>query len=269
MLKLKKSLGQNFLTDQNIINKITSLEIIENQTIFEIGPGSGNLTEAIIRKNPKKITLIEKDSRFCEILKKKFNLKENYKIINNDILSYNLNNQKKDRAVIFGNLPYNISTQILAKFISIKLWPPFYSKIIFMFQKEVADRILAKKNTKEYGRITVLTNLKLDVVNKFNISKKCFFPTPKVDSKIIVFQPKATIKYKILDIKSLEKVTHVFFSNKRKMINKAFSKLFPDYNGVAKRLKINLNSRPSELSCEDYYRITEVYEKLTQKSLRP
>tara|TARA_Y100000590_G_scaffold470229_1_gene662937 strand:+ start:15470 stop:16279 length:810 start_codon:yes stop_codon:yes gene_type:complete len=268
MLKLKKSLGQNFLIDKNIINKIASLEIIENQTVFEIGPGSGNLTESIIKKKPRIITLIEKDKRLCEILKKKFKLKKNYKIINNDILSYNLDSQKKYNAIVFGNLPYNISTQILAKFISVNQWPPFYRKIIFMFQKEVADRILAKTNTREYGRITVLSNLRLDVIDKFNISKKCFFPIPKVDSKIIVFQPKFKIKFKILDIKNLEKVTHVFFSNKRKMINKAFSKLFLNYDEIAQKLNINLNLRPSELSCEDYYRITECYEKLIKKPLR-
>ena len=262
MLKLKKSLGQNFLVDKNVINKIVSLDVIKDKKIFEIGPGSGNLTNYIIQKKPKTILLIEKDKRFYEILSKKYRFKKNYKIINEDILNYDLNKHKKEDATIFGNLPYNISTQILAKFISTDIWPPFYKKIIFMFQKEVADRILAKCNTKQYSRITILANFKLDVIEKFEISKKCFFPIPNVDSKIIAFKPKIKNDYKISNIKNLEKITHIFFSNKRKMINKPFSKIFNNYKEAAKQLKIDLNLRPSELSCNDYYRLTEYYEKL-------
>ena len=145
MLKFKKSLGQNFLIDQNIIKKITSLETIENQSIFEIGPGTGNLTSSIVNKKPKSITLIEKDKRFYYELKNKFQINKNYRIINDDILNYNLNAHNNENVIVFGNLPYNISTQILAKFIGVKRWPPFYSKMILMFQKEVAERILAKK----------------------------------------------------------------------------------------------------------------------------
>ena len=108
----------------------------------------------------------------------------------------------------------------------------------------------------------MLVNFKLDIINHFNISKTCFFPKPKVDSTIIVFRPKNSFQYKIKDIKNLEKVTHIFFSNKRKMINKAFSKLFKNYSKISSELKINPNMRPSELSCNDFYKITEIYEKL-------
>ena len=130
-----------------------------------------------------------------------------------------------------------------------------------MFQNEVADRILAKPNTSNFSRITILANLKLDIVEYFKISKKCFFPTPKVDSKIIVFKPKERINFKISRIENLEKITQVFFSSKRKMINKMFAKLFENHLELAKELRIDLTSRPSELSCETYYRLTEFYEK--------
>ena len=130
-----------------------------------------------------------------------------------------------------------------------------------MFQNEVADRILAKPNTSDFGRITVLANLKLEVIEYFKISKKCFFPIPKVDSKIIVFKPKKNISFKISKIENLEKITQAFFSNKRKMINKTFVKLFKNHIELAKKLKINLKSRPSELSCETYYKMAEFYEK--------
>ncbi len=261
MLDLKKSLGQNLLVDKNVINKISDLDSIKNKVVFEIGPGTGNLTEIILKKNPKKVILVEKDKRFCEILSKKFSFKKNCDILNEDILSFDLNSEKSSE-VVFGNLPYNISTQILAKFIKLNKWPPSFKKIIFMFQKEVADRILAKPNTKQFGRITVLTNFRLDIIDSFMISKKCFLPIPKVDSKIIIFKPKQEINYKIKNIQNLEKITQIFFSGKRKMINKAFSKVFKDYKDTAKVLGIDLKKRPAELVEEDYYKMTEYYEKI-------
>ena len=260
MLNLKKSLGQNLLIDKNILNKISDLDSINGKVVLEVGPGTGNLTEIILKKNPKKILLVEKDNRFCEILSKKFDLEKNFIIYNEDILKFNFD-KNINPDIVFGNLPYNISTQILAKFIKFNKWPPCFSKIIFMFQKEVADRILAKPNTKEYGRISVLTNFRLDIVNSFKISRKCFLPVPDVDSKIIIFSPKTKTNYYIKNIKNLEKITEILFSGKRKMINKAFSKIFKDYEKIAKALDINLKKRPAELSCHDFYRITEYYEK--------
>ena len=130
-----------------------------------------------------------------------------------------------------------------------------------MFQKEVADRILAKPNTKQYGRITVLTNFRLDIINSFKISKKCFLPVPEVDSKIIIFKPKFKVDYNIKSIENLEKITQIIFSGKRKMINKAFSKIFRNYKETAKLLNIDLKKRPAELLCDDYYKIAEYYEK--------
>ena len=260
MLNLKKSLGQNLLIDKNILNKISDLDSINGKVVLEVGPGTGNLTEIILKKNPKKILLVEKDNRFCEILSKKFDLEKNFIIYNEDILKFNFD-KNINPDIVFGNLPYNISTQILAKFIKFNKWPPCFSKIIFMFQKEVADRILAKPNTKEYGRISVLTNFRLDIVNSFKISRKCFLPVPDVDSKIIIFSPKTKTNYNIKNIKNLEKITEILFSGRRKMINKAFSKIFKDYEKIANALDINLKKRPAELSCHDFYRITEYYEK--------
>ena len=260
MLNLKKSLGQNLLIDKNILNKIVELSSINGKVVFEVGPGTGNLTEIILKKNPKKLLLVEKDKRFCQILSKKFDLEKNFIIYNEDILKFNFD-KDINPDLVFGNLPYNISTQILAKFIKFNEWPPPFSKIIFMFQKEVADRILARPNTKKYGRISVLANFRLDIVDSFKISRKCFLPVPDVDSKIIIFSPKTKTNYNIKNIKNLEKITEILFSGRRKMINKAFSKIFKDYEKIANALDINLKKRPAELSCHDFYRITEYYEK--------
>ena len=136
MIKAKKSLGQNFLVDQNIIEKITNAVDINDKSILEVGPGTGNLTRSIIKKKPKKIFVVEKDDNLASILEKKFQNK--IIIINKDILSINENLISNDQLVVFGNLPYNISTEILCKWIlnlnDKKIW---FSKLLLMFQKKL------------------------------------------------------------------------------------------------------------------------------------
>ena len=170
----------------------------------------------------------------------------------------NLSNKK---LTIFGNLPYNISTQILTKWIlncNSNFW---YKKLILMFQKDVAERITAKTNTKDYGRLSIISNWKLKITKHFDISKSCFYPKPKVESSILSFVPET--KYvKFQNPKSLEVVTRIFFSQKRKMINKPFKQLFNNSNEVLNKLKINLNLRPQNLSKEIYFKITKEYEDL-------
>ena len=261
MAKPKKSLGQNFLIDPNTIKKIIEAGKIDNHNIIEIGPGSGNLTKEIIKKKIKKITLIEKDEYLYDNLKNYLSLFDNIDFINKDILKFNLEEIVKKNTIIFGNLPYNISSQILISLIKFSSWPPKYSKLVLMFQKEMADRIIAKKNTSEYGRISIITNYRLKVVNSFHISRNCFYPKPKVDSTVIVFEPIEFNNCKI-NIKNLEKITHIFFTSRRKMINKIFKSLFKNYELVAKELNINLSCRPGEISPLQYFKITEYFEKL-------
>ena len=260
MIKFKKSLGQNFLTDKNIIKKITSLETVKGKYIFEIGPGEGSLTNYLLEKKPKKIILVEKDTQLVETLKNKYAFDEVVEIFNDDILDFNVEKIINQNTIIFGNLPYNISSQILVKFIKFTQWPPKYNKLIFMFQKEVADKIMAKVNTKNYGRLSIIANWRLKVVKRINISRNCFYPIPKVDSSILVFKPKENKAIKIKDINNLEKITHVFFSGKRKMINKSFAKIFKDFTKISKKLKINLSIRPGQLQESDYYKIVEHFE---------
>ena len=264
MIKLKKSLGQNFLKDKNIINKIINLDSIQGKNIFEIGPGDGSLTHVIIKKEPKHLLIVEKDQRLTESLNKALLHNKKIKIFNADILKFDIEKEISNNSVIFGNLPYNISTQILVKLIKFKNWPPKFNKLILMFQKEVADKILAKVNTKNYGRLAVITNWRLKVINHFDISRKCFFPVPKVDSTILIFEPVRTSTINIKDPSNLEKITHIFFSTKRKMVNKAFSKLFKDYIPVSQKLNIDLSMRPSQIKEKDYYKIVECFEKLNK-----
>jgi 16S rRNA (adenine1518-N6/adenine1519-N6)-dimethyltransferase len=261
MNRPKKSLAQNFLIDNNIIDKIISLSNIKNNHIVEIGPGTGNLTRKIIEQKPKSLTLIEKDSDLVASLKNQFGVVKNLKIFNKDVLKFKLENEINNNSIIIGNLPYNISSQILVKLIKFKKWLPKYQKLILMFQKEVADKILAQHKSSSFGRLTVLANSRLKVTDFFNISKNCFYPVPKVKSTVLVFEPIVNEDFRVKDISNLEKITHIFFSRKRKMVNKAFKILFKNSTKIAEKIKINLNLRPNQLSESDYYKITEHFEK--------
>ncbi len=258
MSLIKKSLGQNFLTDKNIINKIINLSTISQRDVIEIGPGRGALTKEILNKKPKSLTVIEKDDILVSQLKKKYKDNDKIKIYNSDILTFKLENVIKKNSIIIGNLPYNISSQILVKILKIKIWPPKFKDLIFMFQKELGEKIIGKFLTKNYGRLSILTNFKLSVLNKFQVSPNCFFPKPKVTSIVIHFIPKVQ-KYKINRIENLEKITNILFSNKRKMINKNIKKILNE-NKIKKLKNLNQNLRPSEINPEIYYEITRLFE---------
>ena len=239
----KKSLGQNFLNDDSLLlNIVKAGDILESDTILEIGPGTGNITRKILLQNPKKLIVIEKDTNLAVQLKKKFG--KDIEIINKDILEcYNLFNFKSPIKV-FGNLPYNISTKILTSFVKIDNLKQKYNKFIFIFQKEVADRILAKENSKNYGRLSILTSWKMDRIKIIDINPKYFYPQPKVWS-------------------TLEHITNIFFRERRKMIRKTMKFLFDDFEGIAKKLDINLNLRPQNISKNKYLEICRIYENLS------
>ena len=261
MIKAKKSLGQNFLIDQNIINKILLVSDIKNKSVLEVGPGTGNLTSHIVKRNPKKFFVIEKDENLVLELSKKF--KNEIKIINDDVLSVNEKNIDDDKLVVFGNLPYNISTEILCKWIlnldKNNFW---FSCLILMFQKEVADRIISNFNTSKYGRLSILSNWKLDIEKICDIKPSSFSPKPKVDSSLLFFKPKINF-FKIENPKNLEIITRVFFSQRRKMLKKPFNQLFNGNIDIIKKLNIDLNLRPQNLDFETYYKLTKEYENLT------
>jgi len=259
LIKAKKSLGQNFLIDKNILEKITNIINIENKTILEIGPGTGNLTSFILKKKPKKIFVIEKDNELSIKLKNKFN--DELTIINDDILKIDETNLFKDKVIVFGNLPYNISTEILSKWI-VNLKDNFWFEcLILMFQKEVADRIIAEINTSNYGRLSIICNWKLYIKKICDIKPEAFSPKPKVDSSLLYFYPKKNF-VKIKDPNNLEKITRIFFNHRRKMLKKPFNQLFNGDERILDKLKIDLNLRPQNLNLETYYKLTYEYENL-------
>ena len=260
MIRAKKSLGQNFLTDENIINIIINTTEIKNKNILEVGPGTGNMTSKILKKDPKKVIVIEKDFRLINGLNKNFGSK--IKVINEDILKINENLISKEKLTVFGNLPYNISTEILCKWVlNINDKDLWFDNLILMFQKEVAERITAKPNTPNYGRLSIISNWKLDIKKICDVNPSCFSPKPKVDSSILLFTPKKNF-FKIDNSKNLEKISRIFFMHRRKMIKKPYYQLFNRNDKIFEKLGIKLNLRPQNLSLETYLKLAKEYEKL-------
>ncbi|WP_262589553.1 16S rRNA (adenine(1518)-N(6)/adenine(1519)-N(6))-dimethyltransferase RsmA [Candidatus Pelagibacter communis] len=260
MIRAKKSLGQNFLIDDIILKQIVNCVEIEKKNILEIGPGTGNLTKYILDKKPKKVTVIEKDNNLAKDLNLRFKQKLN--IINNDILNVDETSLFKDKTLVFGNLPYNISTEILSKWI-INLKDNFwFENLVLMFQKEVANRIISNYNNSNYGRLSILVNWKLKVKKVCDIKPTSFNPIPKIDSSLLIFSPRENF-YKIKNPKNLEKITRIFFNNRRKMIKKPYNQIFNGDQKVLEKLKLDLNLRPQNLGFDIYYKLTEEYEKLT------
>ena len=258
-IKHKKSLGQNFLIDRNVLEQIVDTVQIINKEVLEIGPGSGNLTTYILKNKPKKMYVIEKDNDLSLLLREKFN--DSITVMNDDVLKVIENKISNEKLTVFGNLPYNISTEILSKWI-VNLNKNFwFESLLLMFQKEVANRIIAESNTSKYGRLSILSNWKLNVKKILDIKPESFSPRPKIDSTLLLFTPKENF-FELKSAKNLEMITRVFFSQRRKMLKKPFNQIFKNPNEVSEKFNINLNLRPQNLEPEIYFNLVKEYENL-------
>ena len=258
-IKAKKSLGQNFLIDREVLEQIISTTNITNKEILEIGPGSGNLTAYILKEKPKKLYVVEKDDELAKLLKEKF--ANEIEIINDDILKVSESKISNQKLTVFGNLPYNISTEILSKWILDTGSNFWFDSLVLMFQKEVADRIISTFNNSKYGRLSILTSWKLNVKKIIDIKPQSFSPRPKIDSSLLLFTPKEKF-FKIKNPKNLEKITRIFFSQRRKMLKKPFNLIFSNGKDIAEKFKIDLNLRPQNLEPEMYFKLVKEYEDL-------
>lgn len=232
---LKKKYGQNFLIDKNIILKICKLIPSKNLNILEIGPGDGKLTENIIKNQPNKLVIVEIDTDLILILKNKFKKESNIVIINEDILKFKFNS-KLD--LIISNLPYNISSQILAKICSLKNSP---KHLIFMFQKEFALRLLDKK----LNSINSLVNCFYDIKSKFNVSRTCFRPVPKIESSVLLFIKKSYPLIHLNEVDNFIIFKRKLFSHKRKSLKNILKSYDLSNNDL------NLNTRVENLNIEE------------------
>ncbi len=233
----KKKWGQNFLVDPNIIKKIIhTLEIKSKDQILEIGPGKGALTFSI---KAQKVFALEIDKDLCDLLSRK--KQKNLTIINEDILKTNIEKLKINKVV--GNLPYNISSQIIFKILKNNNW----DTAIFMIQKELAERIISKEGSKQYGRISVMIQSLCDVKREFNVSPNCFSPKPNVSSTIISLKKKKKI---VFDYDKFEYVVKKIFSQRRKKIKNTLTQI-SNYD----ELRNYTDKRPEQISVEDYIKI--------------
>jgi 16S rRNA (adenine1518-N6/adenine1519-N6)-dimethyltransferase len=258
-IKAKKSLGQNFLIDRDILEKIVSTTDIANKVVLEIGPGSGNLTTYILKQKPKKLYVVEKDDDLAILLKEKFD--SEIEIINDDILKVSEDKISDQKLSVFGNLPYNISTEILSKWILNIRTNFWFESLVLMFQKEVADRIISEFNSSKYGRLSILSSWKLNVEKIIDIKPQSFSPRPKIDSSLLLFTPKKNF-FELKDPKNLEKITRIFFSQRRKMLKRPFNQVFANGRKVAEKFGIDLNLRPQNLKPETYFKLVKEYEDL-------
>ena len=258
-IKPKKSLGQNFLIDRTVLEQIVDTVEITNKEVLEIGPGSGNLTTFILKKNPKKFYVVEKDDELALLLKDKFS--NEITIINDDILKISEDKISNKKLIVFGNLPYNISTEILSNWI-VNLNKNFwFESLVLMFQKEVAERIIAESNTSKYGRLSILSNWKLHIKKIIDIKPQSFSPRPKIDSTLLLFTPRENF-FELKDAKNLEMMTRIFFSQRRKMLKKPFNQVFNNAKEIAAKFNIDLNLRPQNLEPEIYFKLVKEYENL-------
>jgi len=232
MIKAKKSLSQNFLKDKNISKKITDLAKLKNNTVLEIGPGYGFMTDSILVNKPKKLYIIEKDKNLITFLKKKYSDNKKIVIIEGDILKLNLNKFKD--LIIISNLPYNISTKVILYLFTFN---KNILEMVFMIQKEVAEKF--DYNIKNMNKYKFLTRIMTYYFRHFEVSPKVFFPQPKVKSTVVKFE----FKNKNVDINRANNFSDIIFKNVRKKIYKNLK--------IKKTENIILNKRVNELTIDE------------------
>ena len=251
MKKYKKHLGQHFLNDNNIIVKIVKYINPKKSDIFlEIGPGEGAITSPLTKVS-NRIILIEKDKNLIPYLVEKYTDKKKIRIINQDILKYELEKISESSIRIVGNLPYNISTEIIFKILTIT------NKIQdahFMLQKEVVDRVIASPGSKLFGRLSVMCQVYFTVKKLFDISPNVFIPKPKVMSSYIKLIPKKSLFDNAEHENMFKKIVVTMFTARRKMIKTSLKGIISD--NVLKSISINPESRPETLDINNFIEIS-------------
>jgi len=261
-LNAKKNLGQNFLLDLNLTAKIArSCKDLTESTIIEIGPGPGGLTRGLLSENAKKIIAIEKDARCIPALTE---IAEYYpgklEIIQGDALTYLIPSDTASPVHIFSNLPYNIGTVLLTKWLDPPEWPPIWNSLTLMFQKELAERLIAQPGSKQYGRLSILTQWRSDPRIILRLSSKEFFPRPKVDSAVVQIK---RLKEPRFPAKSstLTKLVSKAFNQRRKMLRTSLKDYIPNVVEALELANILPSNRAEDLSVEQYCNLANILDK--------
>ncbi|ESY16508.1 MULTISPECIES: 16S rRNA (adenine(1518)-N(6)/adenine(1519)-N(6))-dimethyltransferase RsmA [unclassified Mesorhizobium] len=258
-LQAKKALGQNFLLDLNLTGKIARVAgDLSDSTVIEVGPGPGGLTRALLSAGARRVVAIERDERCLAALAEVSNhYPGRLEVISGDALKTDFaalaNAASQGGPVrIAANLPYNIGTELLIRWLTVADWPPFYQSMTLMFQREVAERIVASAGSDAYGRLGVLAGWRTEARIAFDVPPQAFTPPPKVTSSVVHLVPRANPLS--TDVKKLGRVTEAAFGQRRKMLRQSVKSLGGE--ALLTRAGIDPTRRAETLSVEEFVRLT-------------
>ena len=255
-LAAKKALGQNFLFDLNLTRRIArAAGPFEDRTVVEIGPGPGGLTRALLAEGAKKVIAVERDPRALPALAE---IAAHYpgrlEVIEADALTIDWRARLNGPAQIVANLPYNIATPLLIGWLTDGPWPPWFSSLTLMFQKEVAQRIAAKADEEAYGRLSVICQWRCEAKKLFDVNRSAFTPAPKVTSSIVQLTPRAVCE-PACGVSALERVTAAGFGQRRKMLRQSLKSVFTEPEKVLAKLGLDPTARAETLQVSDFARL--------------
>ena len=263
-LSARKSLGQNFILDLNLTGRIArAASPLDGVTVIEVGPGPGGLTRALLLAGARKVIAIERDTRFKRALEA---IAAHYpgrlEIIEGDALGVDQAALVRDGAApakVVANLPYSVATPLLVGWLSAEPWPPWYELLCLMFQREVAERLIAAPGSKVYGRLSVLAQWRCAVQLALTLPPSAFTPPPKVSSAVVTLTPR-TVPEPVCRLSSLAAVTAAAFGQRRKMVRASLSRLGDDVQGLLNDVGISPTARAEQLSVADFARLAAAYD---------
>jgi 16S rRNA (adenine1518-N6/adenine1519-N6)-dimethyltransferase len=258
-LSARKSLGQNFLLDLNLTARIArTAEPLENVTVVEIGPGPGGLTRALLALGARRVIAFERDGRALAALEEiAVRYPSRLEIVSGDALDIDIREHLgPERARVVANLPYNIATTLLVKWLTAEPWPPWYDSLVLMFQREVAERIVAKPGNKSYGRLSVLAGWRTEAKLLFDVAPSAFVPPPKVTSSIVRLTPRP--EPLSCDSQALQRVTEAAFGQRRKMLRQSLKSLGVDVVALLATAGIDPTARAEDIDIEGFVALARV-----------
>ena len=258
-LRAKKSLGQNFLLDLNLTSKIARYAgNLDQFDILEIGPGPGGLTRSLLHEGARKVVAIEKDNRCIEALEEiQATFPGRLKLLQGDALSTNASEHLADPVRIIANLPYNIGTELLVRWLTSKTWPSFWQSMTLMFQKEVANRIVASPGSKAYGRLSVMSQWRCNTKIAFNVPATAFTPPPKVESALVHFEALKEPKFPA-EVEVLEFVVSKAFNQRRKMLRGALKGYFQNVEEGLVSIGVLPTKRAEDITVQEYCAMSQI-----------
>ena len=271
-LSARKSLGQNFLLDFNLTRKIArAAGPLENSLVYEVGPGPGGLTRALLAEGATRVVVVEQDRRCIPALEDIARAHPGHvEIVFGDAMSVDERELlcKSDDGQpirVAANLPYNVSTALLVKWLRALEWPPFWSSLTLMFQREVAERLTAQPGTKEYGRLSVLAQWRARPRILFDVDRRAFTPMPNVTSSLVRIEPSAqpVAEARIGD---LERVTAASFGQRRKMLRQSLKQLTPEVDFFLRQAGIDPQSRPQDIGVTQFAALARSYRSILGSS---